>query len=206
MDWAHDVKVMGPICMKKYQIIVSDPPWAFSRTWNNDPKNGGITYPTLTIPDIISLPVKDIAAENCALFLWIPHTKVSEIAPLFPSWGFRWVNTAFVWNKKNADGSSRMGLGTYTRTSSELCLLGIRGSMQRIDNTVRQDIDAPIGKHSEKPREVFDRIFRLFGNLPTLEMFARTRDLRMDTIGNEISGKDIRVELEEIRNGTWVQK
>lgn len=191
--------------MKKYSIIIADPPWSYNRNWGGNPANGGITYPTMTISDIYKLPIKQIADKNCALFLWIPHPKLMHASDVMFHWGFDWKTTAFDWTKISKNGKPRMGLGHYTRSSSELCLLGIKGSMKRHDATVMQSQSFPIDKHSAKPLQIRDEIFRLFGNQPTLELFARDRDPRIDTIGNAISGLDIKDELQMIIDGTWVQ-
>lgn len=66
------------------------------------------------------------------------------------------------------------GLGHYTRANQEIVLLGRRGKpFPRLDRTVRQVVLAPRGRHSAKPREVHDRIVRLFGDRPRIELFAR---------------------------------
>ena len=50
---------------------------------------------------------------------------------------------------------------------------------------VHSVIHASIAKHSEKPQEVRDSIIRLVGDLPRLEMFARSAPEGWDVFGNE---------------------
>ena len=48
------------------------------------------------------------------------------------------------------------------------------------------------------PPEVRDRIVKLMGDVPRLEMFARERCEGWDSIGNEIDGKDIRDAIRDL--------
>lgn len=58
--------------MKKYSIIYADPPWAY-RTYSKkgQGRSAESHYPTMCIEDIKALPVGELAAKDCALFLWI---------------------------------------------------------------------------------------------------------------------------------------
>ena len=88
---------------------------------------------------------------------------------------------------KKAD-SYFVGCGNYTRANSELCLLGVRGSLQKKvkSHSVRQVCDARIGKHSEKPDEIRGRIVELFGDLPRIELFARNKTEGWDVWGDQV--------------------
>lgn len=55
------------------------------------------------------------------------------------------------------------GLGNWTRANPEVCLLATKGNPKRASCSVHSVIDAPIGRHSEKPAETRDRIARLAG-------------------------------------------
>lgn len=190
--------------MGSYKIIYVDAPWKY-RNWSAK-KHGAARahYEGLSIEELCALPVGDLAADNCALFLWITHPKMVEglHVRIFEAWGFRGVSTAFVWVKTNRDGSPYMGVGFYTRGDSELCLLGLRGKMQRLDNKVRQTFMAPRTRHSAKPNEqVRDRIQRLFGSFPgqQLELFARPPVPEgWDAMGYEVDGEDVRKSLPKL--------
>ena len=190
----------------KYVIILADPPWAYARTWDKDPKNGGITYPTLTMEDLKSLPIASIASKDCALFLWATFPKLPECIATMEAWGFRYITVAFTWLKLNPKGKGiYSGMGSWTNSNQEIVLFGKRGHPKRMAKNVKQVIEAPRGRHSAKPKEAHDRILQLLGPLKAIELFARDRHPHFDTVGNEISGKDIRVELQEIIDGNWVQ-
>ena len=57
---------------KKYRVIYADPPWQY-RVYSQ--KGAGRSaeshYPTMSISDIRSLPVAELADKDCALFLWV---------------------------------------------------------------------------------------------------------------------------------------
>ncbi|OPZ91194.1 MAG: hypothetical protein BWY74_02040 [Firmicutes bacterium ADurb.Bin419] len=71
-------------------------------------------------------------------------------------------------------------------SNSELCLLATRGNPKRISASVHQVCDASVSRHSEKPFEIRDRIVQLCGDLPRIELFARTTSNGWDTWGNEV--------------------
>jgi site-specific DNA-methyltransferase (adenine-specific) len=139
--------------------------------------------------DIAALPVGDLAARDCALFMWITGPKLVTGAhhPILDAWGFRPVTKAFVWQKSFPNGRPYVGLGFYTRSTSEDCILAIRGKMPRAKEAtnVSQLIEAPRRKHSEKPEEVYERIETLYPEGPYLELFARRRRNGWDGWGDE---------------------
>lgn len=166
---------MTPFPEKKYKIIYCDPPWSY-QNWS-DKAHGAARawYPCMSVRQISSLPVKQIADVNCALFMWITGPKFVEGShlPIMWSWGFRPVCVAFVWNKTYADGHPYCGLGFYTRSATEFCVLGIKGKLSRLDKNVRQVLTTPVREHSQKPDEAYGRIETLFGDVPRIELFAR---------------------------------
>jgi N6-adenosine-specific RNA methylase IME4 len=54
------------------------------------------------------------------------------------------------------------GMGYYTRSNSEVCLIATKGSPLRLATDVHQIVIAPVGEHSAKPEEMRRRIERLF--------------------------------------------
>jgi N6-adenosine-specific RNA methylase IME4 len=47
-------------------------------------------------------------------------------------------------------------------------------------------------EHSKKPPEIRERIVKLCGDIPRIELFARQQVEGWDALGNEIDGRDIR--------------
>ena len=79
-----------------------------------------------------------------------------------------------------------MGMGNWTRSNSELCLLGTKGKPKRIDASVHSIIDTPIERHSKKSRCRKERIVQLCGDLPRIELFAREKTDGWNVWGNEV--------------------
>ena len=77
-------------------------------------------------------------------------------------------------------------MGRWTRANAELCLLATKGKPKRIDAGVHSIVDARIREHSRKPDEVRERIIKLCGDLPRIELFARQETEGWDVWGNEV--------------------
>ncbi|HWD14315.1 MAG TPA: MT-A70 family methyltransferase [Pseudochrobactrum sp.] len=165
---------------RQYGAIYADPPWSF-RTYANDnvaPARGKQPYSVMSLDDIKALPVADIAAKDCLLFMWTVSHLQAAAFDVAAAWGFQPVSLAFVWDK------GRMGMGYWTRQETEICHLFKRGRPKRKSKGVRQLIKAPRREHSRKPDEVYERIEALIDG-PYLEMFARQAWQGWDAWGNE---------------------
>ena len=77
-------------------------------------------------------------------------------------------------------------MGHYTRGNAELCLLAVKGKLNILDHAIYQIIESKIQKHSQKPQEVREKIVKLLGALPRIELFAREKIEGWDSWGNEI--------------------
>jgi N6-adenosine-specific RNA methylase IME4 len=189
---------------RNHGAILADPPWRF-KTWNKATaiKRRGaashgtnvcaaVHYDTMTIEDLAALPVRDLAAENCCLFLWISWPMLPEALDLIAAWGFAYKTCAFDWMKAHTqqidifrdDADALMGMGYWTRANTEPCLLATRGKPKRINADVRQGIIAPRREHSRKPDGVHARIERLVAG-PYLELFARQERPNWSAWGNQ---------------------
>lgn len=171
----------------KFQVIYADPPWQYNDVKGHDPAMGGITYSTMATKDICQLPVHSIAADNCALFLWVTMPMLPDGLQVIAAWGFDYVTCAFTWVKQNANGFGiYSGLGHWTNGNAELCLLRRKGHLVRLNKDVKQIVLSPRQEHSRKPPEVRERIIRLLGDLPRIELFARQKVEGWDCWGNEV--------------------
>ena len=171
--------------MCKYNIIYADPPWKY---WGGRVKGAGINhYPVMELKDICNLPVSDLAAEDCLLFLWTTFPKIYEALEVITAWGFEYKTVAFVWVKQTKSGGDWfMGCGYWTRSNAEICLLATKGKPVRFSKAVHQLIIAPVEQHSKKPDVTRDKIVELAGNLPRVELFARQKACGWDVWGNEV--------------------
>lgn len=175
--------------MKKYNIIYSDPCWAYNARNNTGTKFGmGVDghYKTMTIEQISELPIDKLASDNCAMFMWCTFPYLDKQIELFKKWGFTYKTVGFTWVKTNPKNLKPFfGVGYYTKSNAEVCLLGIKGKMKPISNKVSSVIISPRREHSRKPDEARERIVELFGDIPRIEMFARQQTPGWDTFGNE---------------------
>jgi N6-adenosine-specific RNA methylase IME4 len=174
----------------KYDVILADPPWRF-KVWATDTGGGRSPekhYPTLTIDDICKLPVGDLAADNCVLFLWCVWPSIFEFPQrVMAAWGFEFKTNAFTWVKAKRSGfGHHFGMGYYTRANTEPCLLAVRGDMPIAAKDVLALIYSPVREHSRKPDEQYGKIERLYPNMRYLELFARKKRDGWDAWGNEI--------------------
>ena len=148
--------------MKRYQIIYADPPWRYEQKSMQGAAEKH--YPTMSIADLCVLPVANIAAEDSTLFLWATFPNLDVALETIRRWGFQYKTAAFVWVKRNRKSPGWFwGLGNWTRANPEVCLLATKGKPIRASRSVHSIIDAPIGRHSEKPAETRDRIAALAG-------------------------------------------
>jgi N6-adenosine-specific RNA methylase IME4 len=171
---------------KKYQIIYADPPWSYKDKALAGNRGAGCKYPTQSAEWLNNLPVKNIADNDCILFLWVTMPKLNECFELIKEWGFEYKTCAFTWVKKNKISPTWfMGMGRWTRANAELCLLATKGNPKRINAGVHSVIDTPIERHSKKPDITKDRIIKLVGDLPRIELFSRQLTEGWDVWGND---------------------
>jgi N6-adenosine-specific RNA methylase IME4 len=160
--------------------MLIDPPWRFAS--NSDAKPGRNTrrhYPTMRLEELMALPVREIAAKDCHLFLWATGPHLVQAFQLMAHWGFRYSALGFVWVKLKRTAEERLfysvddlhvGLGLTTRHNAELVLLAKRGHPKRLAKDVREIIVAPVREHSRKPQQVYERI-EAYCDGPRLDVF-----------------------------------
>lgn len=124
------------------------------------------------------------AMDNAGNMSEVYKTKGFEV---IRAWGFTYKTVAFVWVKQNKKSDSLFwGMGYWTRSNVELCILATKGSPKRVDAGVHQVVVSHIEEHSRKPGEVHERIRRLMGDVPKIELFARRKAEGFDVWGNEV--------------------
>ena len=174
---------------KKYNVIYADPPWTF-KTYSEkgkEKKSADCHYNCMNINDIYNLPIQQITNDDCILFLWVTFPLLQEGLETIKRWGFTYKTCAFNWAKKNKKSDSFFwGLGYWTRSNSEICLLATKGKPKRISKSVHQIVNTPIQEHSKKPDIVREKIVELCGDLPRIELFARQEVEGWDCFGNEV--------------------
>ncbi len=190
----------GDLPRGHYGAIYADPPWAFNLWWGSRSNKTPAGVPSrATVPhyevmreqELSALPVGNLAADNCVLVLWISWPVLEWALRVMRAWGFEYKTCAFAWIKADAsqldmlrdDITPHMTLGYWTRSNSEVALLGTRGKPKRTAADVRQAIIEPRREHSRKP-DIHQRIERLVAG-PYVELFARTTRPGWDCWGNQ---------------------
>ena len=85
--------IISPLPNKKYNVIYADPPWSYYNDSSVSPdcttKKGmrRPPYPVLSSEDIMGIPVKDIADDNCILFLWTTDYHLQKAMGVISAWG-----------------------------------------------------------------------------------------------------------------------
>ena len=174
---------------RKFAIIYADPPWKYNDRRNTHTRfcGGAMShYPVMPVEDICALPVRELATDDAYLFLWVTWPTLPDALRVMEAWGFEYVTCAFNWIKTNTgDGGPFFGIGYYTKSNSEVCLLGRRGDPWKVSDGVSQVVQAPKQEHSRKPAEVRDRIVELCGDRPRIELFARQAAPGWSAWGNQ---------------------
>ena len=179
-----------------YRVILADPPWWYSnRSANHITRFGGgarAHYEVMRDSEILAMAdfVKNLAAADCALFLWSTCPRLDFAIEVVNAWGFRYATVAFHWLKTNRRGEPIYGPGHYTGSNLEVVLLGIKGKMTPNVRLVPSAIIHPRLRHSEKPQLVHRRIERMYGDVPRIELFARHRVAGWDAWGHEVGAFD----------------
>lgn len=174
---------------KKYKTIYADPPWQFqNRTGKVAPEHKRLNrYPTMQLDDIKQLPVSEVAADKCHLYLWVPNALLPEGLEVMKAWGFEY-KTNIVWEKIRKDGMpDGRGVGFYFRNVTELLLFGIKGDKNRTLDAGRSQVNlirAMKREHSRKPDE-FIPLIESCSSAPYLELFARGNRPGWDMWGNQ---------------------
>ena len=91
--------------MKKYQIIYADPAWNYNSRMalgkGAAKSSAEDYYNVMSIEDIMALPIKEISAKDCILFIWVTMPKLNEVFKVINAWGFEYKTCGFVWVKRN---------------------------------------------------------------------------------------------------------
>lgn len=175
----------------KFKTILADPPWQFdNRTGKMAPEHRRLSrYATMSLQEIMSMPVATVAAPTAHLYLWVPNALLPLGLQVLNAWGFQY-KTNLVWYKVRKDGGpDGRGVGFYFRNVTELVLFGVRGRNARTQAPGRRQVNLVSSRkreHSRKPDEVYG-IVEACSPGPYLELFARGARPHWTVWGNETS-------------------
>lgn len=186
---------------KRYRAILCDPPWKYlTRSAKGMGKSPDRHYKTMSLEELKALPVRDLCAKDCIMFMWVIDTHMDQAFELVKAWGFQLKTVGFYWAKTNKDGTKfPIGTGHWTRANPEhvyecyfgendqeveRCFLATMGAPKRMNAGVPRLIVSPRREHSRKPEDVWERIEKLVDG-PYLEMFGREQHGDWTVMGDE---------------------
>lgn len=176
---------------KKYNVIYADPPWMYKSTGKNIANRCEDIYPTMTLEELIELPVKDISAKNCALFMWVTNPHLPTAFKLIDAWGFDFKTVFKVWRKTYKDGSPVCVPGWWSRSSVELLLVASKGTplkLWKTTNNEPQEYASVREEHSKKPDAIRKSIENFLDTDSRVELFSRFESPLWDAWGLDVPG------------------
>jgi len=150
----------------KFRVICVDPPYSFSdKLKMDDVKRGAESqYDIITVPELRSLPIDNVAEDDSVLVLWCPASLLEAGLSLMSSWGFSykqlwtWIKLGKNIQQYQAQGILQgldnncpktiadnlplaFGMGRLRRAAKEVVLVGIKGSpYKHLDNKSIRDV------------------------------------------------------------------
>lgn len=170
----------------KFDLIVADPPWRFQTRSAKGitAKGAGGNYRTMSLEAIKALPVAELAAPDCLLWLWATNPMLPVAFEVLAAWGFEF-KTAGHWVKTTRRGRLAFGTGYILRCAGEPFIIGTRGR-PKTTRSVRSVVMGPLREHSRKPDEAFAAAEQLMPTARRLELFSRQKRPGWTVFGDEI--------------------
>ena len=174
---------------ERFSVIAVDPPWDYRQRLQHGKRksSGGAAdhYPTISIDDLKTFPIKDLLAKDAIVFMWATAPLMHDAIDLGRAWDLHYGTVAFVWDKL------KVNPGYYTLSQCEYVLCWKRGKIPqpRGIRNARQLVIEKRTEHSTKPDEVYHRIEAMFPHHNKLELFAREPRGGWTVWGNEVTKK-----------------
>jgi N6-adenosine-specific RNA methylase IME4 len=171
---------------RRYGAILADPPWRFfNHSGKGEAKNPVAQYACMTSDQLAALPVRALAAPDCALIMWATAPMLPQAINLLSTWGFTF-KSAGAWAKQSRTGEKwTFGTGYVFRSAAEFYLVGTIGKPRVQSRSIRNLIAAPVREHSRKPNQLHADVEALYAG-PYAELFARQRRPGWDAWGNDV--------------------
>lgn len=173
--------------MKKYRVILADPPWP-NKSFNLT-RSGGLRrsnpydYSKISLDEIKALPVRRLVNPvGCHLFLWVIQGQLPYAFEVMKAWGFKY-HCCITWNKIGGPCPFSFVFST------EFCLYGqIPGKWLKPERIgLKTLITEKRSEHSRKPIAMYELIEQFAGDrVNKIELFAREVRPGWDTWGDEV--------------------
>jgi len=173
-----------------FQTIVADPPWDYRdplQRGRHSSRGAENHYELMKIGNIAALPVRQLAANDAHLYLWVTNAFMVEGHQIAIAWGFT-VRTILTWVKPS------IGMGHFFRNNTEHVLFATRGRLPPLRRDCPTSFAAPRREHSEKPCEFFE-IVESMSPEPRIELFGRSQRPGWTVWGYEAGHKAGRLSL-----------
>lgn len=174
----------GALEPQAYGLIMADPPWRFELySDKGEEKSAQAHYATMDLDAIAALPVADLAARDCLLWLWATAPMLHTQIGLLARWGFEFV-TSGVWVKTTVNAKIAFGTGYVLRNAHEPFLIARRGE-PKTTRSVRSVVMGQVREHSRKPEAAFKAAEQLCPGVRRVELFSRSSRPGWEAWGNE---------------------
>jgi len=171
-----------PVGEKQWPVILVDPPWDYEiSALGREHSHPAQHYRVMSLAEICALPVADLAAESCVLFLWTTAPCLEQAFEMIRAWGFEY-KTNLAWDKEI------MGMGHWVRVQHEHLLIASKGTppLPPTESVPASVMRERRREHSRKPEASYRIIEAMYPALPKIELFARQARPGWDAWGNEV--------------------
>lgn len=175
----------SPLERSAYSLIMIDCPWHFkTRSIKGWGKSAQRHYRTMGLPEIAALPVADLAAKDCVLWMWATAPMLEMQLGVMKGWGFEY-KTSGCWVKTTKHGKISFGAGYLFRNSHEIVLIGTRGKPKTKSRSVRSVLLEGRREHSRKPDGAYAAARALVPNGRAADVFSREPRTGWECFGDE---------------------
>jgi N6-adenosine-specific RNA methylase IME4 len=174
----------NPLPPHSYDLVVIDPPVPFeTRSEKGQGKSPSRHYRTMTLAEIMALPVRELLKDDAVVFLWAQGRSLDQAFATLAAWGITY-KTEHVWRKVTRNGLVRWGTGFLARSMHEPILRGAVGKPRCF--ALPSCFDGIAREHSRKPDEFYRMIVEKTPGLRRADLFARERREGWDVWGDEV--------------------
>lgn len=83
--------------------------------------------------EIFELPIKELAADDCVLFLWATSSLLPEALHTMRDWGFEYKSVAFTWLKRNKKVDTKIQEHSKKPDEVRTRIVELMGDLPRIE-------------------------------------------------------------------------
>lgn len=181
----HRVWPFGALEPQAYSLVMIDCAWHFEvRSPKGEGRSPQAHYRTMSLDDIAALPVADLAAPDCLLWMWATAPLLHRQIEILATWGFEYA-TSGTWVKTTRKGKLAFGGGYSLRNCHEPFLIGKRGAPNVVSKSIRSTIMAPRREHSRKPDEAYEHARRLIPHGRAADVYSRETRPGWESFGDQ---------------------